>query len=276
MNYKKFFVGSALMTLVSLLPHYSFSAPISASDSMNNDSSGEFYISMRYSPTFSQFRNFKINETNRQSTVKGYSKSDSSVVRTSHEKFTVENFQFKFDNNLLLAFNGAIGYSMGGPRVELEIGYERFNTISNDTYASDKAYKIVALGRNGAITANNYVTAEINNITTVSLMANACYDIPVHDMSLVPYVCAGIGSNLVNTTKDSLTPKFAYQAKAGVSYTITPEVSLTVGGFYHGIIGTKYEKLHVDNATGLTDKTSATAEFGLSYFGGELGVRFTL
>ncbi|UTO55777.1 P44/Msp2 family outer membrane protein [Neoehrlichia mikurensis] len=278
MNYKKFFAGSALTTLVSLLPGYSFSAPTSANDSINNNSNSEFYVSMRYSPAFSRFRDFKINETGKQSTVRGYSKTQNSVVLNTHNNFDVNDFQFKFDNNLLLAFNGAIGYSMVGPRVELEIGYESFKTISTDSYASDKAYKVVALGRANPLTANNYVTAEINNITTISLMANACYDIPMHDISLIPYVCAGLGSNFVNITKDSLITKFAYQAKAGVSYAVTPEVSLTVGGFYHGVIGTKYEDLHVNYSllAAPASKTSATAEFGLSYFGGELGVRFTL
>ncbi|UTO55774.1 P44/Msp2 family outer membrane protein [Neoehrlichia mikurensis] len=237
----------------------------------NNDkTTNSLYIATYYSPTISVIKNFKIGEHDNNTKNVFAHKIDVLVNSSSKDNFTINDPKFKYKNNLLSAFHGAIGYSMAGPRVELEIGYERFAAASQQTN-----YNIYALSRESTMQDKKYVTVTIDNISTVSLIINACYDFI--NTSTSPYICTGIGGNFVRITQDSEVPKFSYKMKIGTTFKLTPEISMVIGGFYHKIFGNKYKYLPVDYPVTLDSApqySNACAEFDFSYFGGEVGIRF--
>ncbi|KJV69415.1 P44/Msp2 family outer membrane protein [Candidatus Neoehrlichia procyonis] len=276
MSYKNFYIRSTLAIIVMLLPNISFAT---TSDVDKLHGIGNFYVSAFYNPTLSQIRDFTIAEPGSLTkVVLGYKKDANTIALSTHSNFNVKNFEYHFNNNILFALSGAAGYAVGdGLRIEFEVGYEQFNTKGGGDYIHEDAHKFCALSRENNISDQRYVTVKIDAITTVSLMMNACYDLISSNTSITPYLCAGIGSNIVNVTQSYLTPKLAYKIKAGLNYPLIPEASISVGVFYHSILDTEYKSLPVYHPSSLSTApmyTNATAKFGFSYFGGEIGVRF--
>ncbi|CEI84952.1 Major outer membrane protein [Ehrlichia minasensis] len=279
MNYKKILVRSALISLMSILPYQSFADPVAL---RTNDNKEGFYISARYNPSISHFRKFSAEETpingTNSLTKKVFGlKKDGDI--TKKEDFTRAAPGIDFQNNLISGFSGSIGYSMDGPRIELEAAYQQFNPKNTDNNDNDNGeyYKYFALSRKDTMTEKEYVVLKNEGITFMSLMVNTCYDITAEGVPFVPYACAGIGADLITIFKD-LNLKFAYQGKIGISYPITPEVSAFIGGYYHGVIGNKFEKIPVITPVVLQDApqtTSASVTLDAGYFGGEIGMRFT-
>ncbi|AHX05015.1 P44/Msp2 family outer membrane protein [Ehrlichia japonica] len=282
MNYKKIFVGSALISLMSILPYQSFADPVTSNDTGINDSKEGFYISVKYNPSISHFRKFSAQETPINGTtsltkkVIGLKKNG---IIITHSDFTTTDPAFEFHNNLISGFSGSIGYAMDGPRIELETAYQQFNAKNPDSNDSDSSdyYKYFGLSREDAIADLKYVVLKNESITFMSLMINTCYDITAEGVPFIPYACAGIGADLISIFKD-FNLKFAYQGKIGVSYPITPEVSAFIGGYYHGVIGNQFNKIPVITPVVLSEApqvTSASVTLDTGYFGGEVGVRFT-
>ncbi|MBF0562676.1 MAG: outer membrane beta-barrel protein [Alphaproteobacteria bacterium] len=111
-----------------------------------------------------------------------------------------------------------VGYGFGAFRTELEGAY-RTNDVS---------------GTGGALLGNVGGSAR-----TWSLMVNGLYDINT-GTPFTPYLGAGVGVGFVNASLSGTRPAgsptglyngsdttFAYQAIAGVSYAVTPRLSLT-------------------------------------------------
>ncbi|AHX03225.1 surface antigen family protein [Ehrlichia chaffeensis str. Heartland] len=282
MNYKKIFVRSALISLMSILPYQSFADPVTSNDTGINDSKEGFYISVKYNPSISHFRKFSAEETPINGTtaltkkVFGL-KKDGDIAQ--HGNFDRTDPALEFQNNLISGFSGSIGYAMDGPRIELEAAYQKFdakNPDNNDTNSGDY-YKYFGLSREDAIADKKYVVLKNEGITFMSLMVNTCYDITAEGVPFIPYACAGIGADLINVFKD-LNLKFSYQGKIGISYPITPEVSAFIGGYYHGVIGNNFNKIPVITPVvleGAPQTTSALVTIDTGYFGGEVGIRFT-
>ncbi|UTO55776.1 P44/Msp2 family outer membrane protein [Neoehrlichia mikurensis] len=274
MNYKKVFNG-ILVTLAIFIPKISFAYQ----DIYNN----VFYISASYNPTLSRIKNFTITEPdNLTKKVFGYTK-DMNSISIVHNNFNVSNKKFHFSNNLIFAFSGAAGYiipSWKRVRIEFEVSYEKFNHIADETYSHKNAHKFCALSREDTITDKKFVVVRIDAITDVSLMLNTCLDSkPKSYNTLIPYICAGIGSSITNIIQDHLTPKFAYKIKAGINYSLTSEMLISIGGFYHGTLNKEYNHLPVLQHVELDSApyvTNANANASISYFGGEIGVRFIL
>nr|ADU56850.1 P44 outer membrane protein [Anaplasma platys] len=120
---------------------------------------------------------------------------------------------------------------------------------------------------------------EIRAVSTTSVMLNGCYDLQSEGFSIVPYACLGVGANFVGIVDGHVTPKLAYKVKAGLSYELSPEISMFAGGFYHRVLGEgEYDDLPVlrlvDDATTNKTKEFAKASFKMAYTGAEIGVRF--
>nr|ADN04907.1 outer membrane protein p44 [Anaplasma platys] len=119
---------------------------------------------------------------------------------------------------------------------------------------------------------------EIRAVSTTSVMLNGCYDLQSEGFSIVPYACLGVGANFVGIVDGHVTPKLAYKVKAGLSYELSPEISMFAGGFYHRVLGEgEYDDLPVqrlvDDATTNKTKEFAKASFKMAYTGAEIGVR---
>ncbi|WP_044157144.1 P44/Msp2 family outer membrane protein [Ehrlichia ruminantium] len=288
MNCKKIFITSTLISLVSFLPGVSFS------DVIQEDSSpaGSVYISAKYMPTASHFGKMSIKEDSKNTqTVFGLKKDWDGVKTPSSDSgnnsiiFTEKDYSFKYENNPFLGFAGAIGYSMNGPRIEFEVSYETFDVKNPGGNYKNDAHMYCALdtgtpGSTQGATLNSSVMVKNENLTDIALMLNACYDITLEGMPVSPYVCAGIGTDLVSVI-NATNPKLSYQGKLGISYSINPEASIFIGGHFHRVIGNEFKDITTSKIFTSTGKLATAASPGFAsatldvcHFGIEIGGRF--
>ncbi|AHX04401.1 P44/Msp2 family outer membrane protein [Ehrlichia japonica] len=277
MNCKKIFITTALISLMSLLPGVSFSDPVQ--DSSTN---GNFYISGKYMPSASHFGVFSAKEEKSPTAALYGLKQDwTGVGASAHNDndFNNKGYSFKYENNPFLGFAGAIGYSMGGPRVEFEVSYETFDVKNQGNNYKNDAHKYCALDQqatSSSATANKYVLLKSEGLLDISFMLNACYDIITDGIPFSPYICAGIGTDLVSMF-ETTNPKISYQGKLGLSYSISPEASVFVGGHFHKVIGSEFKDIPTLKAFASSTATPDMAIVTLSvcHFGIELGGRFS-
>ncbi|WDM85425.1 P44/Msp2 family outer membrane protein [Ehrlichia sp. JZT12] len=276
MNCKKVFITSTLISLICFLPGVSFSDVI-----QDNNITGNFYISGKYMPTASHFGHFSAKEEKHDTKkVFGLKKEwDGADIDKSkiQEQFTIPNYSFKYENNPFLGFAGAMGYSMEGPRIELEISYETFDVKNQDNSYKSDGHMYYLLSREDAVRngQDKYVFLKNEGLTDLSIMLNACYDIMIDSIPFSPYICAGIGTDLVSMF-DSTNPKIAYQGKLGISYAISPEVSIFFGGHLHKVIGSEFKDILTKAPAGSTiDNQYAIVTLSIYHFGVEIGGRIS-
>lgn len=160
----------------------------------------------------------------------------------------------KEDNSPLkasfLAGGGAFGYKMDDIRVDVEGLYSQLSKDA-DVVSDDKA---------------------ADSVTAFSGLVNVYYDIAIEDMPITPYVGVGVGAAYISNPSEASAVKdqkgfgFAYQAKAGVSYDVTPEIKLFAGARYFGSYGASFDKAAKDD-TGIKNVLYSTV-------GAEAGVAF--
>nr|AAO12957.1 28kDa outer membrane protein gene 17 [Ehrlichia chaffeensis] len=275
MNCKKFFITTALVSLMSFLPGISFS------DTVQGDSvSGNFYISGKYMPSASHFGVFSAKEE-KNATVAMYGlKQDwngASASGHTDADFNNKGYSFKYEDNPFLGFAGAIGYSMGSPRIEFEVSYETFDVKNQGNNYKNDAHKYCALDYQGSTNAtqNKYVLLKNEGLLDISFMLNVCYDITDESIPFSPYICAGVGTDLISMF-EAINSKISYQGKLGLSYSISPEASVFVGGHFHKVIGNEFRDIPTLKAFATSTATPDLAIVTLSvcHFGVELGGRF--
>ncbi|UQD54283.1 P44/Msp2 family outer membrane protein [Anaplasma phagocytophilum] len=92
-----------------------------------------------------------IRESNGETkAVYPYLKDGKSVKLESHKfDWNTPDPRIGFKDNMLVAMEGSVGYGIGGARVELEIGYERFKTkgIRDSGSKEDKADTVYLLAK---------------------------------------------------------------------------------------------------------------------------------
>lgn len=149
-----------------------------------------------------------------------------------------------------IAGGGAFGYKMDDIRVDVEGLYSQLAkdaTVVSDDKAAD-------------------------SVTAFSGLVNVYYDIAIEDMPITPYIGVGVGAAYISNpskadaVKDQKGFGFAYQAKAGVSYDVTPEIKLFAGARYFGSYGASFDKADKDD-TGIKNVLYSTV-------GAEAGVAF--
>ncbi|OAM05976.1 MAG: P44/Msp2 family outer membrane protein [Wolbachia endosymbiont of Dactylopius coccus] len=151
-----------------------------------------------------------------------------------------------------IAGGGAFGYKMDDIRVDVEGLYSQ---LAKDTAVVNASETNVA-----------------DSLTAFSGLVNVYYDIAIEDMPITPYVGVGVGAAYIsnpskaNEVKDQKGFGFAYQAKAGVSYDVTPEIKLFAGARYFGSYGASFDKAAKDD-TGIKNVVYSTV-------GAEAGVAF--
>ncbi|KJV60360.1 P44/Msp2 family outer membrane protein [Anaplasma phagocytophilum] len=127
---------------------------------------GYFYVGLDYSPAFSKIRDFSIRESNGETkAVYPYLKDGKSVKLESHKfDWNTPDPRIGFKDNMLVAMEGSVGYGIGGARVELEIGYERFKTkgIRDSGSKEDEADTVYLLAKE---LAYDVVTGQTDKLT---------------------------------------------------------------------------------------------------------------
>ncbi|AHX03232.1 surface antigen family protein [Ehrlichia chaffeensis str. Heartland] len=276
---KLFIIGSVLVCLVSYLPTKSFS-------NLNNVNSHTkctgLYISGQYKPTVSHFSNFSLKETY-SNTIEllGLQKDVSSITDiTNNMKFNIP-YNAQFQDNAV-SFSGAVGYiSPNNPRVEVEWSYEEFDVKNPGNYTISEAFRYIALAREITQSqkypgTDKYVVIKNNGLSVASIIINGCYDFSLNNLKVSPYICAGFGGDIIEFFS-AVSFKFAYQGKVGISYPLSSNITIFADGYYHKVIGNKFNNLNVQHVVGLTNhpkSTSAVATLNIEYFGSEFGLKF--
>ncbi|BDG76028.1 P44/Msp2 family outer membrane protein [Wolbachia endosymbiont of Nasonia vitripennis] len=150
-----------------------------------------------------------------------------------------------------LAGGGAFGYKMDDIRVDVEGLYSQ---LSKDADVVDTS------------------PAVVESLTAFSGLVNVYYDIAIEDMPITPYVGVGVGAAYVSNplvtevTGDKKSGfGFAYQAKAGVSYDVTPEIKLYAGARYFGSYGANFGKTAKDDGGIKVLYSTVGAEAGVAF-----------
>lgn len=208
MHYKKFFSAAALATLLSL-SNSAFSDPVGPI----SDEETSYYVRLQYNgeilPLFTKVDGIAYKKDN----------SDYSPLKAS-----------------FIAGGGAFGYKMDDIRVDVEGLYSQLS--KND------------------VTGATFTPADTiaDSLTAFSGLVNVYYDIAIEDMPITPYIGVGVGAAYISNpskvpaVKDQRGFGFAYQAKAGVSYDVTPEIKLYAGARYFGSYGANFDKTTTNDA----------------------------
>ncbi|WP_258013381.1 P44/Msp2 family outer membrane protein [Anaplasma phagocytophilum] len=121
------FLRSAVMSLVVLMA----SQGVHAHDAVSVVDTGEagyFYVGLDYSPAFSNIRDFSIRDSSDKARAIYPYLNNGDIVKLESNRFdwNTPNPRIRFQDNMLVAMEGSVGYGIGNARVELEVGYERF------------------------------------------------------------------------------------------------------------------------------------------------------
>ena len=128
---------------------------------------------------------------------------------------------FETDFDLGSKFAGALGYDYGALRAEVEFGY-----VTNDANDGD---------------AVGFLSGPVEgDVSVLSVMVNAYYDIHTPNFSLVPYFGVGLGGASIDAqiitpflgpsaqVVDDDDTVFAYQFMAGLGWNVSPTITLTL------------------------------------------------
>ncbi|GAT76743.1 Map1-related protein [Ehrlichia ruminantium] len=281
MNYKEFVLGVTLSALLfSLLPQRAIS------DMDVSENRSRFYAGVQYRTGIPNFDNFSASETIPGLTKGVYgldldlSKSDI----TKRANFTrLYNPTYSTSST---GIGGMFGYYFDNIRMEFETSYSNFGIERQWYTEGSQSHKFCAVSRQDNAAPNtdlnnnrDFVVLENNGVKIRTLNVNFCYDVAHGNIPLAPYVCAGIGGDYVKFIGVSL-PKFSYQLKFGVNYPLSIRTMLFGGGYYHKVMGSKYDRVkvvyHPVQLSTVPKMTFVSANLDIDYFGCEVGIRFFL
>ncbi|KDB55694.1 P44-1 outer membrane protein [Anaplasma phagocytophilum str. MRK] len=167
---------------------------------LDTGGAGYFYVGLDYSPAFSKIRDFSIRESNGETkAVYPYLKDGKSVKLESNKfDWNTPDPRIGFKDNMLVAMEGSVGYGIGGARVELEIGYERFKTkgIRDSGSKEDEADTVYLLAKE---LAYDVVTGQTDKLTA-ALAKTSGKDF-VNFANAVEISHSGIGKKVCKTKK---------------------------------------------------------------------------
>ncbi|KJV82681.1 surface antigen family protein [Anaplasma phagocytophilum str. CR1007] len=186
---------------------------------------GYFYVGLDYSPAFSKIRDFSIRESNGETkAVYPYLKDGKSVKLESHKfDWNTPDPRIGFKDNMLVAMEGSVGYGIGGARVELEIGYERFKTkgIRDSGSKEDEADTVYLLAKE---LAYDVVTGQTDNLAA-ALAKTSGKDI-VQFANAVKISSSAIDGKVCTGSHADLAPG----TNAGKKFVVNPEASGSTDG----------------------------------------------
>ncbi|EOA62962.1 P44/Msp2 family outer membrane protein [Anaplasma phagocytophilum] len=154
----KLLLGSVMMSLAIVMAGQDAKAygDGSASESSRE---GYFYVSLDYSPAFSQIRDFSIRDSSDKARAIYPYLNNGDIVKLESNRFdwNTPNPQIGFENNMLVAMEGSVGYGIGNTRVEFEIGYEHFKirgascSVSSEDSETDALYLLAREMSHGVV-----------------------------------------------------------------------------------------------------------------------------
>ncbi|UQD54377.1 P44/Msp2 family outer membrane protein [Anaplasma phagocytophilum] len=193
---------------------------------LDTGGAGYFYVGLDYSPAFSKIRDFSIRESNGETkAVYPYLKDGKSVKLESHKfDWNTPDPRIGFKDNMLVAMEGSVGYGIGGARVELEIGYERFKTkgIRDSGSKEDEADTVYLLAKE---LAYDVVSGQTDNLaaalakTSGKDIVQFAKAVEISHPNIDGKVCSGSHAALV-TSKGT-----AYNADPGTTDSNTAQCS---------------------------------------------------
>ncbi|AHX04826.1 P44/Msp2 family outer membrane protein [Ehrlichia japonica] len=269
-----------LICLIFLLPSLSFATI--GNDSFKNNS-GYFYIGGEYKPGTPHFNRFSVTNSDIKELVSLKQEYRSTIPYMTQDTTLFNllknnsNFTLPYDPTYtknLLGVGGIVGYSLDNFRIELEAFYEKFNIKVPSGYFYDNFYEYFALTPTAAKhTTNKHYCMKNTGITLSPFLVNACYDFILKKTSnIAPYLCIGVGGNFIDFL-DQTNFKFAYQAKVGISYFISSNLSFFIDGSFHGHFDNQFSDLLVDYPTDLKF-TTISAKFNINFLTSSVGIRF--
>ena len=272
----KYKVTKTLMIVFILLfPFYAFSGSL-LSDTSNSKS---VYLSAAYKLSTPFFNHLSVEESGLKSdNVKDkrvIGLKNNILVSADEAIKNLSNFDFSKNyvpeyKNSLFGLSFAFGYSFENLKVEVEGFYEKFDVKDTKNHIINNNYRHFALSRKNSIDSE-YVTLINNGIKFYSIMLNVCYDFVVDNTYFTPFLCVGVGENIINIF-DSLKFKPAFHSKVGFNYMISQSASLFVDVYYHRVIGNQYSNISVKDPKNILS-TSASVKLDIGYFGSEIGIR---
>ncbi|MGN7678690.1 MAG: P44/Msp2 family outer membrane protein [Anaplasma sp.] len=198
----------------------------------------------------------------------GYGAAD--LSESDEEGFTREMVRLKAVTALANHYRGE------RDSLKQAVEYSKFvRTALQKASASERKALFEALTVQG-------VVIEIPRVTSTSLTANSCYDLVWGGVPVIPYGCVGMGVSFIEAAKGGgVKAEFAGRVKLGLTYEITPQISLYGGALYHRAVNYDNQKVAVipleEGSEGILQSGGGQARvaFNLSYFAGEVGIRIT-
>ncbi|QLK52786.1 P44/Msp2 family outer membrane protein [Ehrlichia ruminantium] len=300
-------LGFALSLVTLVMAHNAFSSPLPVDFSNESEMVG-FYTSGQYSievPKFSAISaKYKHEKQDKELTLFSLKEENTELKLNDKDQFR-KGYNPVYNRNYT-GFSGAIGYSGGGLRIELEGAFTKFD-VDKQKYKFQDNYRYFALSKDEEIsgqpdkptptppepapqpqpqpqpspkttTGYNYVTAKNEGLSIISLTLNACYDVIIGNSQLIPSVCIGIGQGITNFL-GVINIKTIYKAKVGVGFLLSPKTIIFVNGYYVKVPNDSFKNVSIQYQHEL-EKDPKHIEpiifFNSDYYGGEVGLRFIL
>ncbi|KDB55721.1 P44/Msp2 family outer membrane protein [Anaplasma phagocytophilum] len=209
---------------------------------LDTGGAGYFYVGLDYSPAFSKIRDFSIRESNGETkAVYPYLKDGKSVKLESHKfDWNTPDPRIGFKDNMLVAMEGSVGYGIGGARVELEIGYERFKTkgIRDSGSKEDEADTVYLLAKE---LAYDVVTGQTDNLTAALAKTSGKYIVQFAKAVEISY--PNIDGKVCRTKSVDSGKYNTYGTMSAMKSTDSAVVAVCGGKTASGINGTTGEKI---------------------------------
>ncbi|QJC27566.1 hypothetical protein ANPL_02535 [Anaplasma platys] len=139
-NYGKYTLGvGALLTLALMGSNEGVSESVYSQKNLSTQSGRNVYIGLSYSPSWHNIQNFSVGASD-GSTVAWYPGLHGAKKSWDISDFdlSIPVHSINFQNSSPLGVEGSLGYRIGAARVELEVGYEKFEVKSATGSTSDR------------------------------------------------------------------------------------------------------------------------------------------
>ncbi|WP_230957205.1 P44/Msp2 family outer membrane protein [Ehrlichia ruminantium] len=287
-------LGIALSLITLGLAHDALSSPVPIDFSNESEMVG-FYTSGHYNievPKFSKISaKYKHENQDKDLTLFSLKEENTELNLKKQDQFT-KGYNPVYNKNYT-GFSGAIGYSGGGLRIELEGAFTKFD-VDKQKYKFQDNHRYFALAKGDTLTttknptppppppgdnnAYNYITAKNEGLSIISLTLNACYDMIIGNSYLIPSACIGIGKGVTNFL-GATNIKTIYKAKLGFGFLLSPKTIIFVNGYYVKVPDDAFKNVSIQYQHELAadpKHIEPVILFNADYYGGEIGLRFIL
>ncbi|AUO55233.1 P44/Msp2 family outer membrane protein [Ehrlichia canis] len=284
----KFSAIGIVFSFIALFAPNAFPSPVPIDFSNESEMAG-FYASAQYNIGFPRFSpisaKYKTDEKSEKELTLFSLKEETETIDLKKAGDFKKGYSPVYNRNYT-GFSGAIGYSGGGLRVELEGSFTRFD-VDKQKYKNPDGHRYFALSKDSEIqngssggNSNNkgYVVMKNEGFNAISLMFNACYDMIIGNSSLVPNACIGIGQGIIRFLGGTNIHTL-FKAKLGLGFLISPKTILFANGYYVKAKDNAFTNLSVQYPVEISaapKHIDPIVYFNADNYGCEVGLRFIL